>query len=126
MQFDMEIGWGLMAFTAIALLLILCCSACRSHLRYQQEVFWEKYKEKEMEYFQQFSEDYAAKLAEHNLRSFFENKKTDSVSLPSDKAWDEISALHCFNMANQYYSSLHQYVDGEKKENNEDIPSALA
>ncbi|XP_043919477.1 calcium homeostasis modulator protein 5-like isoform X1 [Protopterus annectens] len=119
------IGWSLIASTAIALLLVSCYSACRSQVSYLQEMFWRKYIEKERQHFEQFSDDYATKLADRNLKSFFENTKPDPLPLPSNNAWEEISALYSFNRAHQYYSTLHRYVEGGKRESNEDIQPAF-
>lgn len=67
--------------------------------------------EKEMERFDALSVDYATKLAERNLQSFFENKDPAPFPFPNHKAWEEVSKLYNFSRSEQFYSTLQQYVE---------------
>lgn len=67
--------------------------------------------EKEQEKFEVFAEDYATKLAERNLKSFFDNKIPDAFPFPNHKAWEEISTVYTFKQSEQYYSTLQRYVE---------------
>lgn len=71
--------------------------------------------DKEKERFDALAIEYATKLAERNLQSFFENKPPGPFPFPSHKAWEEISAYYTFSRSEQYYSTLQRYV--EKAEN---------
>ena len=67
--------------------------------------------EKEKERFDVFAVDYATKLAERNLKSFYENKEPEPMPFPNHKAWEEISAYYTFSRSEQYYSILQRYVE---------------
>ena len=67
--------------------------------------------EKEKECFDTFAVEYATKLAERNLQSFFENKDPEPFPFPNHRAWEEISALYTFSRSEQCYSTLQQYVE---------------
>lgn len=67
--------------------------------------------EKEKEQFELFAENYATKLAERNLKSFFDNKSPEPFPLPNHKAWKEISTIYTFKKYEQYYSTLQRYVE---------------
>lgn len=67
--------------------------------------------EKEKECFDTFAVEYATKLAERNLRSFFENKEPLPMPFPNHKAWEEISAYYTFTKSEQCYSILQRYVE---------------
>ncbi|CAM5142448.1 unnamed protein product, partial [Natator depressus] len=79
--------------------------------------FWKIYTEKEKEQFEKYFEDYATKLSERNLKSFFENKKLEPFPMPSFRAWEEASALDSFNINQQIFSTLHKLVEDSMKEN---------
>ncbi|XP_073483224.1 calcium homeostasis modulator protein 5 [Aquarana catesbeiana] len=105
------IGWCLIAILASLALLCACWSRCRSNVSSVQTVFWKMYVNKEKEKFDELAQEYATKLAERNLRSFFENKDPGDFKLPNNKAWEKISALYTFNPDYQYYSTLHRFVE---------------
>ncbi|XP_053316984.1 calcium homeostasis modulator protein 5 [Spea bombifrons] len=116
------LGWWLIVASSVICLLSTCYVSCRSKVSSQQMTFWRIYIEKERDKFDQLVQEYATKLAERNLRSFFENKKPDDFDMPDNKSWEEISALCPINSNRQYYSTLHRFVencentDGTKKE----------
>lgn len=74
--------------------------------------------EKEKEQFDTFAMNYATKLAERNLKSFFENKDPDPFPFPNYKAWEEISALYTFSRSEQHYSTLQRYVERADRDYN--------
>lgn len=55
--------------------------------------------------------DYANKLSERNLKSFFENKRPEVFPMPTFAAWEAASELHSFHQSQQYYSTLHRVVE---------------
>ncbi|XP_052002179.1 calcium homeostasis modulator protein 5-like [Xyrauchen texanus] len=105
------LGWSIVIISAIAALIGTCFKNCRSQVSYLQLTFWKIYMEKEKEKFEAFSEDYATKLAERNLKSFFDNKNPEPFPFPNHKAWEEISAVYTFTQSEQYYSTLQRYVE---------------
>ncbi|XP_075056743.1 calcium homeostasis modulator protein 5 [Mixophyes fleayi] len=105
------IGWCLIAVLALASLLCNCWSSCQSKVSSTQMSFWRIYIDKEREKFDELAQEFATKLAERNLRCFFENKAPGEFELPSNKAWEKVSSLHTFNPDYQYYSTLHRFVE---------------
>ncbi|KAM5164248.1 calcium homeostasis modulator protein 5 [Mantella aurantiaca] len=115
------IGWCLIAILASLALLCACLSRCRSNVSSVQMAFWNMYIDKEKEKFDELAQEYATKLAERNLRSFFENKDPDDFKLPNNKAWEKISALYTFNPDYQYYSTLHRFVENVDSDNEQEV-----
>ncbi|XP_049901812.1 calcium homeostasis modulator protein 5-like isoform X2 [Epinephelus moara] len=105
------VGWCIIIITAIGALLGTCFTNCRSKVSYLQLTFWKRYVDKEKERFDTFAVEYATKLAERNLQSFFENKDPDPFPFPNHKAWEEISAYYTFSRSEEYYSTLQRYVE---------------
>ncbi|XP_037129980.1 calcium homeostasis modulator protein 5 [Syngnathus acus] len=105
------LGWCIIIIAATFGLLGTCYKNCRSKVSFLQSTFWKRYVEKEREHFEAYTLEYASKLAERNLQSFFENKDPDPFPFPSHKAWEEISALYTFSTSEQYYSTLQCYVE---------------
>ncbi|XP_033495184.2 calcium homeostasis modulator protein 5-like isoform X1 [Epinephelus lanceolatus] len=105
------VGWCIIIITAIGALLGTCFTNCRSKVSYLQLTFWKRYVDKEKEHFDTFAVEYATKLAERNLQSFFENKDPDPFPFPNHKAWEEISAYYTFSRGEEYYSTLQRYVE---------------
>ncbi|KAL3060741.1 hypothetical protein OYC64_015145 [Pagothenia borchgrevinki] len=105
------LGWCIIIISAFVGLLGTCYTNCRSKVSYLQLTFWKRYVEKEKECFDTFAADYANKLAERNLQSFFENNDPVPFPFPNHRAWEEISALHTFSRSEQYYSTLQRYVE---------------
>ncbi|KAK2815417.1 hypothetical protein Q5P01_025884 [Channa striata] len=105
------LGWCLIIISAFVGLLGTCYKNCRSKVSYLQLTFWKRYMEKEMERFDILSVEYATKLADRNLQSFFDNKDPAPFPFPNHKAWEEISALYTFSRSEQYYSTLQRYVE---------------
>ncbi|XP_044214362.1 calcium homeostasis modulator protein 5 [Thunnus albacares] len=105
------LGWCIIIMAATVGLLGTCYTNCRSKVSFLQLTFWKRYVEKEKERFDTFAVEYATKLAERNLQSFFENKHPEPFPFPNHKAWEEISALYTFSRSEQYYSTLQQYIE---------------
>nr|XP_057909331.1 calcium homeostasis modulator protein 5-like [Doryrhamphus excisus] len=105
------LGWCIIIIAATAGLLGTCYTNCRSKVSFLQLTFWKRYMEKEKEHFDTYTLEYASKLAERNLKSFFDNKDPEPFPFPNHKAWEEISALYTFSRSEQYYSTLQRYVE---------------
>uniref|UniRef100_A0A665T8G7 Calcium homeostasis modulator family member 5, tandem duplicate 2 n=1 Tax=Echeneis naucrates TaxID=173247 RepID=A0A665T8G7_ECHNA len=110
------LGWCIVIISVIVGLLGTCYKNCRSKVSYLQLTFWKRYTEKENERFNTFAVDYATKLADRNLQSFFEDKNPEPFPFPKHKAWEEISAYYSFSSSEQYYSTLQQYVEGSDRD----------
>lgn len=54
---------------------------------------------------------HAKELAERNLKGFFNQTPPEDIITPSNTAWGKISSLYKFSTKDQYYSTLHQYVE---------------
>ncbi|KAI7806731.1 calcium homeostasis modulator protein 5-like [Triplophysa rosa] len=105
------LGWSIIIISAVATLIGTCYKNCRSQVSYLQLTFWKIYVVKEQEKLETFAEEYATKLAERNLKSFFDNKHPEAFPFPNHKAWEEISATYTFTQSEQYYSTLQRYVE---------------
>lgn len=105
------IGWSIIITAVVLALIGTCYKNCVSQVSYLQLTFWKIYMEKEKEKFDVFAEDYATKLAERNLKSFFDNKLPEVFPFPNHKAWEEISAIYTFKKSEQHYSTLQRYVE---------------
>ncbi|XP_045071236.1 calcium homeostasis modulator protein 5-like [Coregonus clupeaformis] len=110
------LGWCIIIISAVLGLLGTCYTNCRSKVSYLQLTFWKRYVEKEKEQFDKFAMEYASKLAERNLKSFFENRDPEIFPFPNHKAWEEVSALYTFSKSEQYYSTLQRYVERDDRD----------
>ncbi|KAG8444641.1 hypothetical protein GDO86_009705 [Hymenochirus boettgeri] len=105
------LGWCLILLSAAISILCTCYFNCRSNVSSLQLKFWRIYVETEKQKFDELAEEYATKLAERNLRSFFENKEPDAFEIPDNQAWKEVSCLYTFSKNHQYYSTIHKFVE---------------
>ncbi|KAL7842590.1 hypothetical protein SRHO_G00242790 [Serrasalmus rhombeus] len=105
------LGWVLIMSSALAGLIGTCYKNCRSQVSYLQLTFWKIYMQKEREKFDSFAEDYATKLAERNLKSFFDNTEPEAFSFPNHTAWEQVSAVYTYKHSDQCYSTLQKYVE---------------
>lgn len=105
------LGWFLICSASFFSLLTTCYARCRSKVSYLQLNFWKTYTQKEKEHLENTFVDYANKLSERNLKSFFENKRPDAFPMPTFAAWEAASELHSFQPSQQHYSTLHRVVD---------------
>ncbi|KAB5535514.1 hypothetical protein PHYPO_G00118540 [Pangasianodon hypophthalmus] len=110
------LGWILIMSSASAGLIGTCYKNCRSQVSYLQLTFWKVYMEKEAEKFDSFTEEYATRLAERNLKSFFENKDPEAFPFPNHKAWEHISTIYTYDRGEQYYSTLQRYVENPNRD----------
>ncbi|XP_067402881.1 calcium homeostasis modulator protein 5-like [Emydura macquarii macquarii] len=111
------IGWCVIVSAAFLSLLITCYGHCQSNTSHLQKRFWKIYTEKEKEQFEKYFVEYATKLSERNLKSFFENEKPEPFPMPSFQAWEDASALDSFNITRKFFSTLHKVVEDSMKEN---------
>lgn len=58
-----------------------------------------------------YTAKHAKELAERNLKSFFKQTPPDGIITPSNKDWEKISHLYKFSTKDNYYSTLHRYVE---------------
>ncbi|XP_070595623.1 calcium homeostasis modulator protein 6 [Erythrolamprus reginae] len=108
-------GWILIAGIFTVALLATCIARCRSPVSVLQLAFWKVYVRKEKELFETMAKEHAFKLAERNLKSFFDSTELEPFQTPSAKAWDNISSLFAFNPKDNCYSMIHKYVSQESK-----------
>ncbi|XP_034966564.1 calcium homeostasis modulator protein 6-like [Zootoca vivipara] len=107
------LGWILIASVFILALVSTCISRCCSPVSILQLAFWKVYIEQERQLFEQKAKDHAAKLAERNVRCFFDSTELGEFQTPSAKEWHGISSLFKFNPKKDYYSMMHKYVSSK-------------
>ncbi|XP_010003463.1 PREDICTED: protein FAM26F [Chaetura pelagica] len=111
------IGWFLIASITTVVLIAKCCTRCCSPVSYLQLKFWKIYTKKELEVFDIKAKEHAAKLAEMNMKCFFEATEPAPFQTPSNEDWQKISFLYTFNPQEQYYSMIHKYVNTNRGKN---------
>ncbi|XP_074046336.1 calcium homeostasis modulator protein 6-like [Macrotis lagotis] len=104
-------GWILVAFTMFLFTTVKLYTSCTSPMSFLQLKFMKIYKKEENEMLKTESQEYATKLAERNVKYFFENEGLMGVKIPSADKWKKISTVHQIN--DTHYSSLHKYVDNK-------------
>ncbi|KAM4693667.1 calcium homeostasis modulator protein 6-like [Discoglossus pictus] len=109
-------GWILVTCLVFLAVFSTCVSQCASPISYHQLKFWKKYIQKEEELLDKRANEYATKLAERNLKSFFEHTKPEPFQTPSNKEWQQISSAYSFSRNGPYYSTLHKYVELHKRD----------
>ncbi|NWR63973.1 CAHM6 protein, partial [Bucorvus abyssinicus] len=105
------IGWLLIACIMTVTLISTCVSRCCSPVSYLQLKFWKIYSKNEQELFEIKAKEHATRLAERNMDCFFEATDPAPFQTPSNEAWKKISFLYTFNSQEQYYSTIHKYVN---------------
>ncbi|XP_072822405.1 calcium homeostasis modulator protein 6 [Vicugna pacos] len=108
-------GWVLIAVVIIVLLICTSVSRCLSPVSFLQLKFWKIYVEQEQEIFKAQATEHATELARENIKCFFECSHPKECNIPSIKDWQQISSLYTFNPKEQYYSTLHKYVNRKEK-----------
>ncbi|KAM9439620.1 calcium homeostasis modulator protein 5-like [Clarias gariepinus] len=110
------LGWVLIMSAASAALIGTCYKNCCSRVSYMQLTFFKVYKQKESEKFETFADEYATRLADRNLKSFFENKDPEAFPFPNHTAWEQISAMYTYQRGEQYYSTLQRFVESPNRD----------
>lgn len=110
-MFPQVLGWCIIVLAACAGLVATCCKNCRSRVSYLQLTFWKRYMETERAKFEEYAAEYAGKLAERNLKSFFQNSNPEVFPFPNHRSWEEISTVYTFSKGEQCYSTLQHYVE---------------
>ncbi|XP_029499464.1 calcium homeostasis modulator protein 6-like isoform X1 [Oncorhynchus nerka] len=105
------LGWLLIASIMVFNLLLTCVARCNSPVSYLQLKFWRVYAQRESDLLESYTADHAEKLAERNLKSFFQQMPPEPVTTPPSHAWEKISSLYRFSTRDHYYSILHKYVE---------------
>ncbi|NXT39691.1 CAHM6 protein, partial [Pelecanoides urinatrix] len=104
-------GWLLIACIVIIALISKCVIHCCSPVSYLQLKFWKIYSKKEEEVFEIKAKEHATRLAEINTKCFFEFTRPEEFKTPSNEDWRMISFLYTPSSQEQYYSTLHKYVN---------------
>ncbi|XP_043972134.1 calcium homeostasis modulator protein 6 [Gambusia affinis] len=105
------LGWLVITFIMLSSLLITCVARCNSPISYQQLKFWRAYAQEESELMDLYTNKHAKDLAERNLKSFFNQMEPANIITPSNKDWENISSLYKFSTKDNFYSTLHRYVE---------------
>ncbi|KAM7240333.1 hypothetical protein CapIbe_008239 [Capra ibex] len=116
------LGWILIAIVIIVPLIFTSINRCRSPVSYMQLKFWEIYLQQEQQIFKSQATEHATQLAKENVKCFFERSHPQECNTPSIEDWQKISSLYAFNPKEQYYSTLHKYVN-KTQENQSSISS---
>ncbi|XP_039972763.1 calcium homeostasis modulator protein 6-like [Xiphias gladius] len=111
-------GWLLIAATMLSNLLLICLARCTSPISYLQLKFWKAYAQEESNLIDSYTAKHAKELAERNLKSFFNQTPPETITTPSNKDWEKISSLYKFSTKEQYYSTLHWYVENYQESGN--------
>lgn len=111
------LGWILIAAVIILVLIFTSVSRCLSPVSFLQLKFWKIYLETEQEILKRQAKEHATELAKENIKCFFECSHPKEYNTPSIKDWQQISTLYTFNPKDQYYSTLHKYVNRKEKNN---------
>ena len=109
------LGWILIAIVIIVPLIFTSINRCRSPVSYMQLKFWEIYLQQEQQIFKSQATEHATQLAKENVKCFFERSHPQERNTPSIKDWQKISSLYAFNPKEQYYSTLHKYVNKKQE-----------
>nr|XP_019946656.1 PREDICTED: protein FAM26F-like [Paralichthys olivaceus] len=105
------LGWLLITSVMLSNLLLTCLARCTSPISYLQLKFWKAYAQEEGQLIESHSVQHAKELAQRNLQSFFNQRPPGPIITPSNKDWEKISSLYKFSSKEQYYSTLHHYVE---------------
>eukprot|EP00079_Xenopus_tropicalis_P019906 XP_012810157.1 PREDICTED: protein FAM26F-like [Xenopus tropicalis] len=105
------LGWTVMCCVLVIIVLSTCISRCMSPVSFLQLKFWKMYIEREQELFDIRCKEHATKLAERNIKIFFDHTKVEPFITPNNKEWNQISSTYTFNKKKQYYSMLHRFVE---------------
>ncbi|XP_041963880.1 calcium homeostasis modulator protein 6 [Alosa sapidissima] len=105
------LGWLVIASIMLFSLLFTCMARCNSPVSYLQLKFWKTYSQKENNFFDKYATEHAEKLAERNIKSFFELSTPAPQPTPPKIAWEKVSSFYKFRTMDKYYSTVHKYVE---------------
>ncbi|XP_075563833.1 calcium homeostasis modulator protein 6 [Pelecanus crispus] len=108
------IGLFLIAGITTVALVSTCVSHCWSPFSYLQFKFQKIYSKTERELFEIKAKEHATRLAERNLGCFFKATDPAPFQTPSNKDWQMISLLYASSSEEQYYSTLHKYINTKR------------
>ncbi|XP_036920990.1 calcium homeostasis modulator protein 6 [Sturnira hondurensis] len=112
-------GWILIAAVIFGLVIFVSITRCRSPVSLQQLNFWKIYLEQEQTIFKNQAIEHATKLAENNVKCFFDcSHQEGAYKTPSKEDWQQISSLYTFNPEDPCYSMMHKYVNRNKEIHN--------
>ena len=80
-------------------------------MSYLQLKFWKAYSQKESNFLDCYATKHAEKLAERNIKSFFEMEIPEPLKTPPRYSWGKISRFYKFGTMDKYYSTVHKYVE---------------
>ncbi|XP_046505425.1 calcium homeostasis modulator protein 6-like [Equus quagga] len=108
------VGWSLIAVVMFFLLIFTCVFHCQAGDSSPQLKFRKIYLKEEHQCLRTQVTERATKLAEENVRCFFEGSRPTGCNIPSKKDWEEISSPYPFNPEDEYLSALHRFVNKEE------------
>ncbi|XP_070412975.1 calcium homeostasis modulator protein 6-like [Equus przewalskii] len=117
------VGWSLIATVMFVFLIFTCVSHCRAGGSFQQLKFWKIYSKKEHQCLRMQVTKCVTKLAEENVRCFFEGSWPTECNIPSKEDWEKISSPDPFNPKDKYLSALHKYVNKTQNRHTMNSPS---
>ncbi|KAL3981317.1 hypothetical protein ACER0C_017390 [Sarotherodon galilaeus] len=112
------LGWLLITLIMLTNLLLTCVARCSSPISYLQLQFWKAYVHEESNLLDSYTAKHAKVFAERNLKSFFERTPPENFITPSNRDWEKISSLYKFTTKDNYYSTLHRYVENSQETDN--------
>ncbi|KAM5324963.1 LOW QUALITY PROTEIN: calcium homeostasis modulator protein 6 [Glossophaga mutica] len=116
-------GWILIAAVIIVLVIFVSITRCRSPVSFLQMKFWKIYLEQEQKIFKNQATEHATKLAENNVKFFFERShQNGEYKTPSKEDWKKISLPYTFNPHKLHYSAVHKFVNEESSEEDSVVP----
>ncbi|XP_073529286.1 calcium homeostasis modulator protein 6-like [Phyllobates terribilis] len=105
------LGWCIIATVLLIAVFVTCISRCQSPVGHLQLIFWKTYIENEQKFFDKDSKQHAAKLAERNVKSFFDQETQEIFSTPENKDWSSISTANTWDKKKTYYTPLHKFIE---------------
>lgn len=108
------VGWSLIAAVILLFLIFTCVSHHRAGGSFLQLKFWKIYWEEEHQCLRTQVTQRATKLAEENVRCFFEGSRPTGCNIPSKEDWEKISSPCSFKLEDEYLSALHTFVNKEE------------
>jgi len=116
------IGWFFVCIGLLIGVFSMCFTKCRSRFSYEQSNYISRYREAEIEAFENSLSEKAAEQAKTIVEMFF--------SKPRDKLqWDQIAVINDkvrkSKRGRPIYSPLHNFVNKEMRKNDENVPDLV-